>query len=354
MSCLEKLEKKRPSSMRELAGELEALADKAEGSSARKAIASGEAAPMVRKKAVAQDSSSPDGPPPDPAIGPTPGTWIEAGEISEPRAEGASVVLPTGQVLMFGGRDGVSTYELYDPDMEMWPPAASAPDARTWPTATLLANGDVLIAGGYAATEPLATAALFDTKKRSWSETGSLTEASAEHAAMLLDDGKVLVSGGLGTQGVNSSAELYDPESGTWTTVDSMGKDRVRHTATTLKDGKILIVGGFSEEGNQASVELFDPKTMTWTDTHPMEAPRWRHTATMLLNGDVLVTGGEDDAGGQDAHGRNLQGRCRNLGTRVTDVGRTLRPHGNTHGRWTSHRHGRIWRHQGSLQYGNI
>ncbi len=70
ISCLEKLEKNRPNSMRELAGELEALADKAEGISARKAIASGEAAPMLRKKAVAQDSGSPDGPRPDPSIGP--------------------------------------------------------------------------------------------------------------------------------------------------------------------------------------------------------------------------------------------------------------------------------------------
>jgi len=74
ISCLEKLEKNRPNSMRELAGELEALADKAEGISARKAIASGEAAPMLRKKAVAQDSGSPDGPRPDPSIAPTPRT----------------------------------------------------------------------------------------------------------------------------------------------------------------------------------------------------------------------------------------------------------------------------------------
>lgn len=72
MSCLEKLPKGQPTSMRELSQEMEAIADKAEGSTARKAIASGEAAPMVRKKLVVADASAPDGPPPDPTTVGTP------------------------------------------------------------------------------------------------------------------------------------------------------------------------------------------------------------------------------------------------------------------------------------------
>ncbi|MCH7907026.1 MAG: protein kinase, partial [Chloroflexi bacterium] len=286
MSCLEKSPGRRPASMRELAEQLEEIAEKADGSVARKAVASGEDAPVVRRKTAAAGSSGPDGPPPAPSTAETPGTWTEAGEVSEPRAEGASVVLPSGNVLIFGGRGGVTTYEMYDPEMELWLPAAPAPDARIWPTATLLPDGNVLVAGGYTATEPLATALLFDPRKRTWSDTSAMSAARAEHSATLLEDGKVLVSGGLGTQGVLKSAELYDPGSGTWTSVDPMGCDRVRHTAIRLKDGKVLVAGGFAEAGNQASAELFDPRSATWNDTHAMEAPRWRHTATLLLNGE--------------------------------------------------------------------
>ena len=73
-------------------------------------------------------------------------------------------------------------------------------------------------------------------------EHGRAHDASA--TATLLADGKVLVAGGRSPNtGALASAELYDPISGTWTATGSMAAPYFCHTATRLLDGKVLVVG---------------------------------------------------------------------------------------------------------------
>ena len=54
----------------------------------------------------------------------------------------------------------------------------------------------------------------------SWTLTGSLNDARSAHTATLLPNGEVLVAGGRrGTSDILNSAELYNPATGTWTVV---------------------------------------------------------------------------------------------------------------------------------------
>jgi len=92
-----------------------------------------------------------------------------------------------------------------------WSPAASLSTARDSATATLLANGKVLVAGGYGSSGDLASAELYDPMTTTWSTTGSLNTARYDATATLLANGKVLVAGGENISGILSSAELYDP-----------------------------------------------------------------------------------------------------------------------------------------------
>ena len=134
-----------------------------------------------------------------------------------------------------------------------------------------------------------------------WTPTGSLTVARARHTATLLPNGQVLVAGGFGSGGDLTSAELYDPSSGTWTTTGSLNAARDSHTATLLPNGQVLVAGGessgFGFGGPLASAELYDPSSGTWTPTGSMTVARFAHTAALLPNGQVLVAGGQGSSG---------------------------------------------------------
>jgi N-acetylneuraminic acid mutarotase len=158
----------------------------------------------------------------------------------------------------------------------------------------------VLVVGGQDEGKG-ASAELYDPAKGTWRTTGSLTAARGLPTATLLPDGTVLVAGGAGSSGVLASPELYDPAKGTWRTTGSLSTARVWHTATLLPDGTVLVAGGRNQGGQLepfASAEIYDPATGTWRATGSLTTARQNHTATLLSNGTVLVVGGEEGAGG--------------------------------------------------------
>src|SRR6266853_3991058 len=129
-----------------------------------------------------------------------------------------------------------------------WTPTSSMITARTHHTATLLANGEVLVAGG-GNTTILPSAELYNQTTGKWTATGSMTTARTDHTATLLANGEVLVAGGLSNGGsqigtsCTSTAELYNPSTGQWMATGSMTITRGHHTATLLPNGKVLVVG---------------------------------------------------------------------------------------------------------------
>ena len=105
-------------------------------------------------------------------------------------------------------------------------------------------------------------------------DTGKLNTARYQHTATLLADGRVLVVGGLDKREgydadrfyTTATAELYDPKSGTWAVTGSLHDARFQHTATLLPNGKVLVAGGNTVFNVAiASAELYDPATGVWT-----------------------------------------------------------------------------------------
>jgi hypothetical protein len=183
-----------------------------------------------------------------------------------------------------------------------WVQTGSLNVPRRGHTATLLANGNVLVAGG--SDYHRRRAELYDPATGVWSYTGAMNVTRERHSATLLPNGKVFVSGGSPSWGVAQAAELYDPDTGTWSLASPAAVRRSYPTVTLLQDGKVLVAGGVSDEGSgDPGAEVYDPLTDRWTRTGGLKTPRSGHSAMLLRDGRVLVTGGWwDGTSATDGH----------------------------------------------------
>src|SRR3989454_1468871 len=181
-----------------------------------------------------------------------------------------------------------------------WAPMADLNQPRAEHTATLLANGTVLIAGGRdAADQPLASAEIYDPATGGYTLLASPLPAPVwGHTATRLDDGTVLIAGGKRGARYRRAAQLFDPASDTFTALTPMSTPRGRHTATLLRDGRVVVIGGTDGVGPLASLEIYDPTTRTFSlAPSALAVARQDHTATLLPDGRVLVAGGSDFSG---------------------------------------------------------
>ena len=231
---------------------------------------------------------------PFPLLAQASGTWTTTGSLNTARTAHTATLLANGQVLVVGGEDAthfLTGAELYNPATGKWSITGSTATPRLDHTATLLPSGEVLVAGGYLGVDShyqaiyTATAELYNPSTGTWKTTGSMTLPRALHGAMLLQNGQVLVAGGTN---VTTSAELYDPSTGTWTATGSLQNYHLV-ALTPLQDGHALAV---DESGSSYMPgQLYDASTGRWTTTAQMYYSHTGVSTALLTNGDVLVYG---------------------------------------------------------------
>jgi hypothetical protein len=169
--------------------------------------------------------------------------------------------------------------------------------ARVGQTATLLQNGDVLLAGGVdAARRVVGEAEIYSTSVRRFRSAANLIHARYKHTAALMNDGRVLIAGGSDERdwkGQIADAEVYDPTKGKFSPIASMRNPRFKlpEYAVVLRSGEVLIAGG-SER-----LELFQPTSGRFIGiSGSIEGPWHYMSETALKNGDVLLAGGYADS----------------------------------------------------------
>jgi hypothetical protein len=253
------------------------------------------------------------GGPGGPATHPRAAGAHRVGDLDHPRAAHTATPVADGRVLVaggFGADEGEvwASSELFDRAAGRFRPGPAMLAARQSHTATRLRDGRVLIAGGYGADgRTLATAELFDPATRRFAATDRMTAARAGQAAVLLRDGTVLVVGGEASLSHTlASAEIYDPATGRFVATGAMSGARTSHTATVLPDGRVLVAGG--HRGRRASLrvlrsaELYDPAAGAFTATGALRARRHKHDAVTLADGRVLVIAGADERDDRGAY----------------------------------------------------
>ena len=221
------------------------------------------------------------------------------GSLLLARSEHSAVLLESGKVLVVGS----APIEVYDPATRTFGFADNTRCNHGWgPSATLLSDGKVLIAGGN--TSPRC-AEIYDSETGQFPKVGDLNADHFRHAATLLSDGKVLIVGGLerrdGGEMTHAVAEVYDPVAETFGLTGSLRVDRRDFTATLLPSGQVLITGGskyatlWTPTGPWPGVcvgspELYDPVTGTFSPDVGVITNNCDHRATRLNDGNVLIT----------------------------------------------------------------
>jgi hypothetical protein len=177
------------------------------------------------------------------------------------------------------------------------PPSTNPTDAPSLFTYSLTAAN----AAGDSPTAPTTTA-------NSYTGSTTLGNARIGATATLLANGKVLIAGG-GTMiangacsGASSSAELYNPATGATTSAGNMTVARCMHTATLASNGTsnfVYLIGG----ANSLNIDVYNPTNNTWQSSSlpTLIQKRTGHSATLLdststYNGQILVAGGYDPA----------------------------------------------------------
>lgn len=221
------------------------------------------------------------------------------GDVPSPRFMHAAVRLADGKVFIAGGAgptgaalddtavlDG-STKSFARLRVEGFP-------ARVGTAAALLGSGKVLFAGGRGAmAADSERVVLVDPANGTMTEAPRLMAGVMLATATALADGTVLVAGGLDAMGepVNR-AYVYSADGMTATPVTMLGA-RGAHTATLLSDGYVLLFGGRGAMGALlSSAEAFTPAAKFIAVDTPNVEGRAGHTALRLDNDAVLIVGG--------------------------------------------------------------
>ncbi|MEO8680480.1 MAG: kelch repeat-containing protein, partial [Vicinamibacterales bacterium] len=237
---------------------------------------------------------------------PVSATFSSTGSLVTVRENHAATLLPDGRVLVTGGNDGtgngVNYAEVFDPTANSGVGAftliSSMSTPRSSHTSTLLANGKVLVTGGY--YNFVNKGDLFNPATNTFTPTAGamVVPFRGRATATLLNDGKVLIAGGQPND-VTSTAEIYDPVADTFTATPSvMVSKRYFHTATLLADGSVLIAGGFDQTSSAsyilalATAERYLPGSGIFVPAGGLEARRYSHAAVRLADNRVLLAGG--------------------------------------------------------------
>lgn len=229
-----------------------------------------------------------------------PATWTQHASMSQARTEAAFAQTGT-HLYAVGGLSpslvNTPTVEIYDFQADSWESGPPLPLAVNHAMATAH-DGDVYVAGGYAAVVFGATNTFFVLSDGSWTPLAPMPETRAAGALVTVGD-KLYVVGGFTQQGeLATSTLVYDVEAAAWSSIEGMADPR-EHLTAVVHQGDVIVMGGRKGDPatNSRTVERFDPRTGRWSSLPSMLETRSGHACALVADRFVGCMGGEDAYG---------------------------------------------------------
>ncbi|MGE0713091.1 MAG: kelch repeat-containing protein [Planctomycetota bacterium] len=273
---------------------------------------------------------------------PTTGAWtrvsdltgndglMKRGKITVRMISHSATKLSDGTVLICGGygvekkgllglgsekEDTLESAFIFDPVANTFSQVADMQYPRHSHTATLMADGRVLLAGGYndswwSKNKTQCPFEIYDPAKKAFEKIGSIfsrfksQEGRMNHTATAIEGGNgILLTGGNRWEGgalfglikpklkMNSAAEVVRGNQSDKTA--DLNVQRMCHSAAMVTPREVLIAGGYDPNGIHNSIELFDSATAAWTSKGNMATARTGCQIAVDKN-KALIIGGTD------------------------------------------------------------
>ena len=210
-------------------------------------------------------------------------------------------LLADGKLFVAGGHIqnnvGVANASIYDPGTGTTGTWTALPDmnaGRWYPTATVLANGDVLVVSGSIDNTVGVNRLPQVYGSGTWRDLTSAQLGQDLYPFMLLAPNGTVFNPGP----TRTTRYLDTAGSGTWSLVaNRAGPYRDYGSAVMYAPGKVLVMGGGDPPTNTAEVINLNDSSPSWRAVGSMAVARRQLNATLLPDGTVLVTGGTSRGG---------------------------------------------------------
>ncbi|WP_321506807.1 DUF3821 domain-containing protein [uncultured Methanoregula sp.] len=234
-------------------------------------------------------------------------TWVLMNESSgwTKRSRHSSVVLADGSILLTGGygSDGKfrnDTWRSTDKGATWTQMTANAGwPARYFHSSVVLADGSILLMGGYASD--------WSFRNDVWRSTdngATWTQATASaawsqrqgHSSVVLPDNSIVLMSGYGPSGLKNDTWRSSDNGATWTqmTANAGWPARSDQTCVALPDGSMVLMGGH-DGTRQGDTWRSTDKGATWVRVNAggSWAARAYHNSVATRDGSILLMGGD-------------------------------------------------------------
>jgi hypothetical protein len=215
-------------------------------------------------------------------------------------------MLPDGRILVVGGHGtsqiGIPNAEIFDPVNDTWTMLPKMAYSRWYPTATTLADGRVIVMGGWQTTNHTNAGIpeIYDPVANTWTKQTNANNPFETYPFIYqLSDGRLIHVNGSEYATVT---DILNLNTMSWSTVDPNIKDG--GSSVMYMPDKIMKAGSASDSqesgpsSNTTYVLDMTQSSPTWKQTASMAYPRSFLNLTELPDGTVLATGGETDRDG--------------------------------------------------------